>query len=317
MTKELADIAEAIAVAGAPLALATLLHVEGSSYRKPGARLLTDGERVLRGSLSGGCLEGEILGRSKEVLATGASQLLRYDLRGEGDLVWGTGMGCEGVLDVLIEPLSPPQLPLWLRWVQEAWDKRVLLHLATARHADALRRKVEPGEVAANEVLESFRPPPALWIVGAEADQSTLVRMARSLGWRVGVVDHRPALATAARFPEAHEVRSGRPPQWVNALPWDARTAVVLMTHNYALDREALTLLLPTKVGYLGLMGSRSRCERLRSELEGAGTPCDVRVHGPVGLDLGAQTPESIALAILAEIQLWFEGGSGRPLSVQ
>jgi xanthine dehydrogenase accessory factor len=309
--KELQDIFEQVEGASRPLALATLLRVEGSSYRKPGARLLTDGDQVLRGSLSGGCLEGEILARAQEVLKDGEPRLLRYDLRGDADLVWGTGMGCEGVLEVLVERVLPDARPEWMQWVQEAWTTRSTLRIGTALDPLGARRKAEADE----DLQESFIPPPALWIVGAELDQGCLVWMARALGWRVGMLDHRPALATRARFPEAHDVRCGRPRAWVSEIPWDVRTAVVLMTHNYALDLEAMRGLMTSPVGYIGLMGSRERCERLRAELKAEDLDFDARVHAPVGLDLGAQTPESIALAILAEIQMRLEGGTGRSLS--
>lgn len=310
--KELQDILDLAEGATGPLALATLLRVEGSSYRKPGARLLTDGEAILRGSLSGGCLEGEILARAREALADGAPRLLRYDLRGDADLVWGTGMGCEGVLEVLVERLEPAAP--WMTWVREAWSARRPLTLATSLERLGTRRHLE-GEAEAHEVVEVLLPPPVLWILGAELDQRHLVTLAKTLGWAVGVVDHRPALVTAARFVAADALKVGRPAAVIPTLRWDARSAVVLATHNYAIDREALEALAETSAGYIGLMGSRARCVRLRSELQGQGIRFDARLHAPVGLDLGAQAPESIALAILAEIQLRLEGGTGRPLS--
>ncbi len=309
--KELQDIFEQVEGASRPLALATLLRVKGSSYRKPGARLLTDGEQVLRGSLSGGCLEGEILARAQDVLKDGEPRLLRYDLRGDADLVWGTGMGCEGVLDVLVERILPQARPEWIQWVEEAWAARTTIFISTALEPLGARHLVNKDGV----LSEYFAPPPTLWIVGAELDQGNLVRMARALGWQVGVLDHRPALVTQARFPEASSLHCGRPSAWLSKVPWDARTAVVLMTHNYALDVEAMRGLLRTSVGYIGLMGSRGRCERIQAELRADNLTFDARVHAPVGLDLGAQTPESIALAILAEVQMRLEGGTGRPLS--
>jgi xanthine/CO dehydrogenase XdhC/CoxF family maturation factor len=315
MHKELQDILALLKRSGDPLALATLLRVEGSSYRRPGSRLLTDGEQVLRGSLSGGCLEGEVLGRSKEVLADGVPRLLQYDLRGDLDLVWGSGSGCEGLLEILVERLDPAAPPLWLAWLEEVRQKRVALRLATTRSSGFSRRRLLDGDVAtAEESLELVPPPVALWILGASDDSRPMVRLAKELGWTVGLLDHRPAFARPDRFPEADRVLSGHPAQRVPGLELDARSAVVLMTHNYLKDLEALRCLAASKAGYLGLMGSRARSAKLVAELAAEGISCGERFHSPVGLDLGAEDPETIALAILAEIQAAFLGRTGGSL---
>jgi xanthine/CO dehydrogenase XdhC/CoxF family maturation factor len=141
-----------------------------------------------------------------------------------------------------------------------------------------------------------------------------MVRMAKELGWFVGLLDHRPAFARPERFPEADTVRAGHPIQTLPGLPLDERSAVVLMTHNYAKDLESLRLLLPSRAGYLGLMGSRARGRKLLAELIEEGAHADARFHTPVGLDLGADSPESITLAILAEIQASLTGRSARAL---
>jgi xanthine/CO dehydrogenase XdhC/CoxF family maturation factor len=138
--------------------------------------------------------------------------------------------------------------------------------------------------------------------------------MAAELGWRVGVLDHRPAFARPERFPEADAVRAGPPARLLADLHLDARSAVVLLTHHYAKDLEALRALLPSAAGYLGLMGSRARSAKLLAELATEGLRPDDRLHTPVGLDLGAREPEGIALAVLAEIQATLSDASARPL---
>jgi xanthine/CO dehydrogenase XdhC/CoxF family maturation factor len=289
--------------------------VEGSSYRRPGSRLLTDGTAVLRGSLSGGCLEGEILAQASEVLADGAPRLLRYDLRGDVDLVWGSGSGCEGVLEILVECLDPKAPPPWLTWVEGVLRDRATLRLATSLAAGFTRRRLPAGALPApDEALEAILPPIALWILGATDDSRPLVRLAGELGWTVNLLDHRPALARAERFPEAQRVLSGHPAQVIPGLDLDARSAVVLMTHNYLKDLEALRCLAASKASYLGLMGSRARSAKLVAELAAEGLSCGERLHSPVGLDLGAEDPETIALAILGEIQASFRGRTGGPL---
>ena len=312
--RELQDILRLVRDSKGPLALATLVRVEGASYRRPGARLLMDREGPLRGSLSGGCLEGDVFARALEVLAEGRPRMMQYDLRGDADLVWGSGSGCEGILDILIEPIVG--FPEWMGWIETAWASRTSLTLRTDLSPEKLGMRSLPSYPGASApgFLETLSPPTALWILGASDDSQPLVRMAKELGWFVGVLDHRPAFARPERFPEADTVLAGSPGKLLPTLPLDARSAVVLMTHHFAKDQEALALLLPSAAGYLGLMGSRARGAKLLAELAGEGLVADQRLHTPVGLDLGADTPESIALAVLAEIQAALTGRSGRPL---
>jgi xanthine/CO dehydrogenase XdhC/CoxF family maturation factor len=313
--KELQDILRLVHERPGPLALATLVRAQGASYRRTGARLLLDASGPLRGSLSGGCLEGDVQARALEALAQGRPKLVQYDLRGELDLVWGSGSGCEGVLDILVEPLQG--FPEWMAWVEQAWASRtgIILHTALDPQRLGQRALLAQHESRDRGFTETILPPQALWILGAGDDSRPLVHLAKALGWFVGVVDHRPAFAQPARFPEADAVRSGHPAQVLPTLPLDARSAVVLMTHHYAKDLEALRLLLPSQAGYLGLMGSRARGARLLGELAAEGLHPDARLHTPVGLDLGATEPEGIALAILAEVQAFAADRSGLPLS--
>ncbi|GLH69184.1 xanthine dehydrogenase [Geothrix rubra] len=321
MTKELQDILRIVRRGPGPFALATLVGVDGASYRRPGARLLTDGRSLLRGSLSGGCLEGEILARGQDVLASGRPRLVRYDLRGDADLVWGSGSGCEGMLDILVEPVTG--FPAWMAWIEEAWSNRKGLRIRTDLSQEKLGMRSIPGYPGASapgrreECFEDFVAPIALWILGAGDDSRPLVRLAKELGWTVGLVDHRPAFARPERFPEADAVLAGHPTATIPGLPLDDRSAVVLMTHHYLKDLEALRHLLPSGAGYLGLMGSRSRGAKLLAELASEGIRPDSRFHTPVGLDLGAQDPETIALAILAEVQAALAGRSAASLRGQ
>lgn len=312
--KELQDILRLTREHPGPLALATLVRVEGASYRRPGARLLLDRQGPLRGSLSGGCLEGDVYARALEVLAEGRPRLMQYDLRGDADLVWGSGSGCEGLLDLLVEPLHG--FPEWMAWIEQAWASRQSVTLRIDLDPARLGMRSIPDEPDPSRpgFLESFVPPAALWIMGAGDDSRPLARMAKELGWFVGILDHRPAFARPGRFPEADAVLAGHPAQVLPGLRLDTRTAVVLMTHHYAKDLESLRLLLPSSAGYLGLMGSRARSARLLAELAGEGLRPDARLHTPVGLDLGATDPETIALAILAEVQAFLHGRQGQPL---
>jgi xanthine/CO dehydrogenase XdhC/CoxF family maturation factor len=167
-------------------------------------------------------------------------------------------------------------------------------------------------------LIEPILPPYALWIVGAGEHALPLARLAEGLGWYLGIVDHRPALATQARFPMADRIVVGHPPESLAGLPLDRRSAALVVTHVYDQDREALKALLSQPLGYLGLQGNRKRSARLLRELAEEGlelTPAQRAIlHVPAGLDLGAESPEAIALSMLAEVQAALAGHPGGSL---
>lgn len=302
--------------------LATLVSVEGSSYRRPGARLLllSDGRRL--GSISGGCLEEDVVVRATQVRATGQAEAVVYDTSAENDLVWGVGLGCHGVVRVLIEPL-PPRPP----WVE------ALARNLTARRPTALSvlhggndpaawgtRLAAPGDCADPDRLfaDIVAPPTALLIFGAGDDAQPLARLAHELGWRVTVADPRAAFATQARFPTAATLTVGPAQSLVEKTDPDGDTVAVVMTHHYVHDVPLLRDLLARPLAYLGLLGPRKRAEKILSDLAAQGvalTPAQsARLHAPVGLDLGADGAEPVALAILAEMQATLAGRDARPL---
>lgn len=299
-----------------PLTLATLVRVEGSSYRRPGARVLMDEHGPLLGSISGGCLETDVLARAEEVRRNGAPRLLRYDLRSDLDLIWGTGSGCEGVAEILVEPFG--EAP-WLKDVEKSLAHRRSIHIATrldgARLGERFVLEETQNSVDADLFVETFRPPIALWIFGAGDDAKPLVSMAKALGYFVALVDHRPAFVTAERFPEADALHCSRPPGGLSDIQFDARCATVLMTHHFEMDSGWLRILLRQPAAYVGLMGHRRRSGRILAESGEALTAAQAeRFFSPVGLDLGSESPESIALSILAEIQAVFGNREPRHL---
>lgn len=306
--KDLQDILRHLRSAAAPgtgWGLATLVGVEGHSYRRPGARLLMSAEGPRTGALSGGCLEADVYARWRE--DPDRPRLVRYDLRGDLDLVWGTGSGCEGVAEVMVETLDPAAP--WLAFVEACLHGRRTGWLRTELAEPGLGTRAwgDASGAPAGGFLERLEPAIQLWILGAGEDARPLARMAQVLGWRVGVADPRPAFATRERFPAADMVRAGPFRTLVPDLGLDARSAAVLLTHHYARDLEALRLLLPSAAGYVGVMGHRLRGDRLLAELEAEGLEVTAaqrtRLHHPVGLDLGGDGPEAVALAILAEVQ--------------
>ena len=367
--KELTQILAALAAAPSDdvrkWALATLVTVEGSSYRRAGARMLWRGENLPPiGGISGGCLEDDLKIHCADVVKTGAAKTIIYDTTSENDLVWGVGTGCHGIVRVVVEPAR--QAVPALSYVPNAWPRREPVTVATIfrfHRANAAQKlgttlgwsddlPVQRGNTARiitkptcwqpmpraaieratraclrarKSTTRIFRnlpgspeiffdylpPPPTLAIFGAGDDAQPLARMAAELGWQVHVTDPRPAYATRERFPEAVAVGSDAP-------PLDEYTLAVVMTHHYIHDVPALRDLLPRKLAYLGLLGSKKRAEKILADLERDGlqiTPdMRARFHAPVGLDIGADTPETIALSILAEMQSVLGRREAKPL---
>jgi xanthine dehydrogenase accessory factor len=321
--KELPAIVNALLASDASTSvLATLVTVEGSSYRRPGARLLvrSDGSRV--GSISGGCLEEDVIARAMQVLETGQPDSVVYDTTSENDVVWGVGLGCHGVVRVLIERV-PPQPP-WAEALAKNFRARRATALAVT-HGGGERSEwgtrlaapgdcADPGALFLNEVS----PPTALFIFGAGDDAQPLARLAKELGWTITIADPRAAFATSMRFPLADSLVVGPADSLVKRIHPDSDSVAVVMTHHYVHDVPILRDLLARPLAYTGLLGPRKRAEKILSDLMTAGMSLSpvqrARLHAPVGLDLGADSPEQVALSIVAEIQAALTRRNAQPL---
>lgn len=360
--KELQRIVEAFAKArrdGEPTVLATVVRTSGSTYRRPGARMLFTQDGRTTGSVSGGCLERDVFRQAQRVFQSRQPRLVTYDSMSEDDAVWEFGLGCNGVVDILIEYLpaegSVTQMDFLAACLTQRQDGALAKVFAVAggiaaRVGDCLQlrrdlpvqgdiaeaelsdailgdawRVLEGGELqirtyptAAGDVevyIESLRPPVPLVIFGGGHDAIPLVRLAKELGWYVVVVDGRPGYATKGKFSAADKLIAARPDAIVDRVPLDDRTVAVIMNHNYADDLAVLRSLLPTPLKYIGVLGPKRRTEKLLDDIrrEGAPVPAErlARLYGPVGLDIGADTPEEIAFAIIAEIKAVLTGRSG------
>jgi xanthine dehydrogenase accessory factor len=322
--KELQAIIDRLMATEAPSrVLATLVAVEGSSYRRAGARRLFGPGGECTGSISGGCLEEDISAQARAVAQTGCARLAVYDTTSENDLIWGTGAGCHGVVRVLLEPL--PTRPAWAAQLAanlragQSTDLAVVWQSPDGAGLGTALAGERPGPAAGTKVFrQTVHPAPTLFVFGAGDDAAPLVRGANELGWRVVVADPRPALATAARFPGAHALVVAPAEALVaRAAPGPGACAVV-MTHHYVHDAPVLRDLLGRPLAYLGLLGPRPRADRILADLAAAGlaitTAQRARLRAPVGLDLGADAPEEVALSILAEIQAVLGGRDARPL---
>lgn len=321
--KELPAIVDALLARDARSgALATLVSVEGSSYRRPGARLLvrSDGSRI--GSISGGCLEEDVIARSAKVLATGEPDAVVYDTTSENDLVWGVGLGCHGVVRVLLEKVSPQ--PPWAAALAANFNQRRTTALAVAHGGENRRqwgtRLAAPGDCPDPEALfvDMVAPPSSLVIFGAGDDAQPLARLAKELGWQVTIADPRAGFATAERFQTADTFVVSPADSLVGRVDPKSDALAVVMTHHYVHDVPILHDLLVRPLAYLGLLGPKKRAEKILNDLATAGlnvTPEQrARLHAPVGLDLGADAPEQVALSIIAEIQASLTGRNARPL---
>ena len=306
-----------------PAVLATLVTVEGSSYRRPGARLILTADGGRDGSISGGCLEEDVLLRAREVAATGRPDLALYDTTEENDLVWGTGLGCHGVVRVFLEPV--PARPAWARRLAENLAAHRPTDLAVVWHAGAgvpagtrLAADLASLPPDARVFRQTVKPAVPLVIFGAGDDARPLARLAREIGWQVTVADPRPAFPTAERFPEATRRICAPAEELVQQAAPPPDAAVVVMTHHYVHDRPLPGALLARPLAYLGLLGPRQRAEKILRDLAADGVAVTPemrrRLRAPVGLDLGAEVPEEVALAILAEIQATLARRDGRPL---
>lgn len=304
--------------------LVTLVAVEGSSYRQPGARLIA-GAQGYAGTISGGCLETDVVKKATWRVREGAA-VERYSMAFDDTAEIPFGLGCGGTVDLLFEPLDTPEgqaLMTAMRDSLQGLESMVITFLPGAGRG--LRRLVlgPGGEIAFNSpglseekiscarallpgrqyegrFVERLQAPQRLVVLGAGDDAKPLVRMAAGMGWQVLVADGRERLARAERFPEAMVVDIAK----LDVRPADA---VVLMTHSYEQDRELLVRVLPLAPRYLGLLGSRHRSSLLVSEaaamLDCAVAWCCDRVFAPIGMDLGGDGPEAIALSIVAEVQ--------------
>jgi xanthine dehydrogenase accessory factor len=363
--KEISDIIKAFDEAsqeGKQTALATVVHVDGSSYRRPGARMLVTEEGRLTGAISGGCLEGDALRKAMLALSRGTSMLVTYDTMDEDDAKLGVGLGCNGIIQVLFEPVDPadPRNPVeLLKLTMAERQHAVLVTLFSLQD----RRGPQPGTclllkhdefisnctldnelkevlrqdaqkvlkertsafknyVSATQDLTAFiefvKPPVSVVIIGAGNDVIPLVKMADVLGWQTTVVDGRPGLARPERFLPSCQVVVSKPESVLKKVSIDDETVVLLMTHNYNYDLAMLKALINKNVSYIGSLGPRQKLDRMFDELASEGitpTPDQLEhIYGPSGLEIGAETPEEIALSILAEIKAVLAKKEGRSL---
>jgi xanthine/CO dehydrogenase XdhC/CoxF family maturation factor len=310
------------------------------------------------GLISGGCVDADLRERAQAVIDSGIPSLVTYDSTSPQDIVMGLGIGCNGVMNTLLEPLAGAD---HLEFIASAVRDRTPAVVATVfassgslrtqpAHRIMATGKDTVGEIpdaelaqailgecravlttsvshagsyivpagSASVFFEAIRPPLALAVFGGGADAVPLARLAKELGWHVSIIDHRPAYAQPALFPEADRVVLAEPGQLAGRIPPDDIDVAVIMTHNFMTDAALLRELLPSAARYVGLLGPKNKSRMLLAKLRDEGFIASpqqcAKFYAPVGIDIGSETPQEIALAIVAEIQMVLAGRTGGSL---
>ncbi|HZJ16549.1 MAG TPA: XdhC family protein [Chthoniobacteraceae bacterium] len=265
---------------GQPLALATLVAVHGSSYRRTGARMLIDGAGESAGGVSAGCIEQEVIACARKVLRAGVPQLMTFDTR--------LRFGCHGTIETFVEVVADEIMGE----LRDSLAQRQSCRLETIVHGEARGTRIAGFDCVAGSFVQTIEPVLRLIVIGDSSDTVALRAQAALLGWDVLQYEAAPLSAEMI----------------------DDRTAVVLATHNFGRDCAALRDLLPTALRYLGLVGSRRRRDDILFDVLHSGGASHSGLFAPAGLHLGAESPEEIALSIVAEIQCVFGAGTAQQL---
>ncbi|MDD5580468.1 MAG: XdhC family protein [Methylobacter sp.] len=341
---------------GERCALATVVDVEGSAYRRPGARMLVCESGKSTGTISAGCLENDVIEHAQRIINTPSTELIEYDAGSTNEeIVWGLGLGCNGVVRVLVEPLEPQSSyikalrrlfaadsnssPLAvatvfqhsISWSMPTIGSRVIVNdnkeincgllksdLAALIVQDTYEallaeqsgvRVYERNGNTTKVFIETITPPVQLVVFGAGHDALPVIELANGLGWHTEIIDVQARPASRALFAAADKVTLARTETISEHLTITPRTLTLLMTHNYAHDQALLKFLLMSASRYIGVMGPRKRTERMRIELAEKDSRFKLkeadcaRLYAPIGLDIGANSPQEIALSIIAEMR--------------
>ena len=337
------------------LVLATIIETMGSTYRKAGARMLITNDAEYFGLLGGGCFEADLLAHAQEVFNKQESKIVFYDMRAPDDEIWGLGLGCNGAVRIFLQlfSINDPEHPLVLiekaltdkhsgvlltRFQTDTATKpdsdNFLLHFEDKQLLDAPADLSQEHQQLVDKCYQTgssqfaqgedenaavfcsqVKPPFHLLIIGAGPDAGPIVEIARMLGWEISLVDYREAFLQQAEFDVVDNALISTPEELARRIDLQRLDAVVLMTHKIEYDERYLRSLLTTSARYIGLLGPVARRERLLDQLAEDKELIVERVYGPVGLDLGGELPEEIALSLVAEIQAVLYGKNAGSLN--
>jgi xanthine dehydrogenase accessory factor len=329
-TAAILDRVDRLGASGVRSAVATVVRISGSAYRRPGAKFLVAQDGATSGGVSGGCLEADVREIALDVLRKGAPRLIHYDTGSDEETLWGLGLGCEGAVDVFVQAAEGASFAAASAAARAALAAGTPFAICTVLEGDQAGRAavlaggkvsgaaeldgalleraaslLETGESRVEELasggvfVDVLHPPPALVVFGAGDDARPLVALAAETGFDVTVVDHRRAFLTKERFPPPAKLVLRRAEQGVDGLGLSRRHFAVVQTHAIQHDRDWLGALMGQPLAYVGLLGPRTRKEHILRQL---GTPEPERLFAPVGLDVGADGPEQVAVSIVAEM---------------
>ncbi|MBT2605200.1 XdhC family protein [Bacillus sp. ISL-53] len=333
--------------------LGTIISTQGSTYQKNGAKCFIAEDGKLTGLVSGGCVEGDIKEIALQIIEEGQPKIIHYDFQDKGDLIWGLGLGCNGKINILLEPYIPTtsESELFEEWFKQGMDKTLhSIIVVEAANSSLVGSKwiIDPETQEYNHIpfkeiindyvskkdlqsnycklenidgnerfqvfYDSISPSPRLVVFGAGPDAIPLVQMAKQIEWHVTVLDHRPGYINQKNFREADELINFK----AGAIPeitLKENTYVVIMSHHFLHDQMMLKEVINSEAAYIGLLGPRKRTYELGKSLGITNHPNLHKIHSPIGLDIGSVTPEEIGLSILAEILMVFRGGTGNKLT--
>ncbi|MFV8372278.1 XdhC family protein [Flavobacterium sp. LB2P74] len=347
-------------------ALVTVVHLDGSSYRRPGARMLVNDDGRITGAISGGCLEGDALKKALFAISEQKNTLFTYDTSKEDDSEMGIHLGCEGLIQVLFESIDSEKEENPIQLLSKALAVRQKAVLVTLfdlnknqnvqhgtcllleengtlsgkiplqqfedavlkdtadvmQNGESVFKQYKSGDLSVTAFFEFLHPPVSLVVLGAGNDAIPLMKFADVLGWDFRIVDRRDTHANKERYPTASQILVANPDVALQHLTYDNRTFFVLVTHSYKCDYYMLKSLCAAAVPYIGILGPKKKLHRMLEEIqhnEGIHLNEDkvATIYGPTGLDIGAETPEEIALSIIAEIQAVLTGKMGGMLKTK
>ena len=316
--------------------LATIIGNEGSSYRKPGAMMMINSLGQYHGLLSGGCLESDIMRQSRQCWDTNKNRIIQYDMREEEDIAWQLGIGCGGLVRILLQPVSASNSYLQLVELREAINQNQSCKYIQSLEESFPVNKLEilgsdtaplfderqSSKEASQQFEHIIKPSLNLAIFGGGIDAIPVAKMAANLGWHVSVADPRSGYAREAQFPDAKYIEKASFGDDSKFAWLEHIDAIVIMTHNLKLDAKALSLAQHSAAKYVGMLGPIHRTDRvlkeagLNRDAENANqNPLKKPLANPIGLRLGGELPESIALSILSEVHAFIEQKDGQSIS--
>jgi len=283
--------------------VAIIVKTKGSTYRKTGAMMLIDQNLNYWGLLSGGCLEGDIILHCKKVFSSEKDQIIEYNMRDEVDLLWGVGMGCDGEISILLKylPTNKNHFEFFTAIAQlnNGISQRLLIGQNSQINFDSGSNTIKENK---DSISIEMKAPHHLLICGGAPDILPVTAIANQIGWKTTVIDHRQDYSKNDNFPNANYVKLVKRSQWKN-FDLTYFNSAVIMSHQFERDQAYLSRLLKSKINYIGLLGPTNRRDKLLEECQTDFSKQQGRVFAPIGLDIGADSPETIALAIISEIQ--------------